>query len=266
MLNILFIGDIVGKIGRNTISKVLPKIIKQYHPDIIIANAENTAHGSGVTERTLTELESYGIDFFTVGDHAFSKVKQIDLFDQFPIIRPANFSPDAPGKGYEIIEKGKHKILLISLVGRVFMRMDHECPFNKIDEILANKLLQNQKFSAIILEVHAETTAEKICLAKYLDGKVSAIVGTHTHVMTADHKISNAGTAYITDIGMTGFNEGSLGVKIDKLIETFKTQIKYPHEFAEKGKCILNSVLITVNTKNQKAKSIKPITKYIEIK
>ncbi len=265
-MKILFIGDICGKIGRKAIAKILPKLKKELKPDLVIANAENLAHGQGVTETTLKEMMQAGIDWFTNGDHAFKVQKQIDNVYNggLPILRPANYSANIPGKGHTVITRGKYKILLISLIGRVFMRMDYDCPFRKLDEILANFAKQN--LSAIIVDIHAETASEKIALRHFADGKVSAIFGTHTHVMTADQQITNRGTAYITDAGMTGFADGSIGLDKENIIKTFLTQIKYPHQLPEKGRAIFNAVLLDVSHKTGKAKTIKPITKCVESK
>lgn len=264
-MKVLFIGDIVGKIGRKAIAKLLPKIKKEYKPDLVIANAENSAHGSGVTENIVRELSDYGIDYMTTGDHAFRKNDKTDVYDKLNIIRPANFSPEVPGKGHAIIKVGKHNILLINLIGRVMMKLDHDCPFRKLDEILAKNNLHEKNLSAIIVDIHAETTSEKICLGLYTDGRVTAVIGSHTHIMTADPQITKKGTAYITDVGMTGFADGSLGIEKDGIIKTFLTQIKYPHVIPEKGQAILNAVLINFNPKTGKAKSIKPIIKFINI-
>jgi len=263
-MKILLIGDINGKIGRQAVAKILPKIKKREKPDLIIANADNVAHGSGVTENTLKELIDAGVDYFTNGDHAFRNLKQLAVYDKFPIIRPANYSPQAPGKGFTIVNQGKNKILLINLIGRTYMKNDYECPFHKIDEILAKFAKQN--LSAIIIDVHAEATSEKISLSHYVDGRVSAVIGTHTHVMTADHKITENGTATITDVGMTGAADGSLGIDFEGIIKTFLTQIKYPHVIPEKGKAIFNAVLINIDVKSTKAKSIKPIIEFVNIK
>ncbi len=263
-MKILLIGDINGKIGRLAVAKILPKIKKRENPDLIIANADNAAHGNGVTESSLKELVGAGVDYFTNGDHAFDRLKQLSVYDKFPIIRPANYSPRAPGKGFAIINFKKKKILLINLIGRTFMKNDYECPFHKIDEILAKFAKQN--LSGIIIDVHAEATSEKITLGHYVDGRVSAVVGTHTHVMTADHKITDQGTAYITDIGMVGADEECIGVDKENIIKTFLTQIKYPHVIPEKGSAIFNAVLIDINTKSTKAKSIKPIIEFVNIK
>lgn len=265
MLKILFIGDISGKIGRRAIEKLLPKIRKEEKVDFVIANIENVAHGQGITKNTLDELMQTEIDFFTGGDHSFAAKKQLDEIysGKYPLIRPANFPPNVPGKGFDIVKIKDHEILIINLIGRVFMKSDYDCPFRKLDEILAN--FSNQKFSAIIVDIHAEATSEKIILGKYAEKRVSAVLGTHTHVMTADHEITAKGMAYITDVGMTGFADGSLGVEKEGIIETFLTQIKNPHVIPEKGRAFLNGVLLTINNKTGKAKAIKPITKFINI-
>ena len=264
MLNVLFIGDVNGKIGRQAVAKILPKLKKSQKIDFVFANAENAAHGTGVTEDTLKELMDAGIDYFTNGDHAFDKIKQIDCYDKFPVLRPANYSCDAPGKGYAVVEKGKYKILLINLIGRVFMAADYDCPFRKADEILAK--FAKKDMSAIIIDIHAEATSEKVALKYYLEGRASAVLGTHTHIMTADEEISSQGTAYITDIGMAGFADGCIGVDKEDIIKIFLTQIKRSHTIPEKGRAIFNAVLLVIDPKTGKAKSLKPITKFTEIK
>jgi len=273
MLNILFIGEANGKIGRRAIQEILPKLKKELKPDLVILNADNLAHGNGVSEATIKEMQKIGVDAFTGGDHCFGNTGSLNVYDSdppngrasLPLLRPANYSENAPGKGFTIIElKNGHKILLISLIGQVFMSMDYDSPFNKIDEILSN--LANNNLSAIIVDIHAEATSEKIALGHYLDGRVSAILGTHTHIMTADAQISKTGTALITDVGMTGFADGVLGVAKEGIIKTFLTQIKTSHVIPEKGRTCFNAVLLTIDSKTKKAKSIKPITKYINIK
>ena len=145
------------------------------------------------------------------------------------------------------------------------MKMQCDCPFKKLDEILANIDLPSKNLSAIIVDMHAETTSEKVCLGHYADGRVSAVLGTHTHIMTADHKITDKGTAYITDVGMAGYANGSLGIDNEGIIKTFLTQIRYPHAIPEKGQAILNAVMVTINPKTKKATKIKPIIKFINI-
>lgn len=265
----------MGKIGRNAVKTILPKLKKELKPDLVIANAENIAHGSGVSAKTLQEVMNAGVDCFTCGDHAFKREKEFGIYDTLPIIRPANYAKDAPGKGYAIIplDKGGRGVknakggfvLLINLIGRVFMDLDHDCPFHKLDEILAENLA-DKKISAIIIDMHAEATSEKVAMGHYADGRVSAIAGTHTHIMTADHKITKNGTAYITDAGMAGFADGCIGINKEGIIKTFLTQIKNKHTIPETGKVMLSAVLFEIDEKTGKAKSIKPIIKFAEIK
>jgi metallophosphoesterase (TIGR00282 family) len=272
-MKILFIGDIVGKIGRQAVCKIVPKLRRELKLDLVIANAENAAHGSGITEKIVKELLAAKIDAFTAGDHAFSKTKQLNIYDNYPLIRPSNFSDQAPGQGHMLIpvalssrSKAKNSyVLLISLIGRVFMKKDHNCPFAELNEILANIDLPSKNLSAIIVDMHAEATSEKVSFGYWADGRVSAVLGTHTHIMTADHKITPAGTAYITDVGMVGAAHSCLGVDKENIIKTFLTQIRYPHVIPEKGQAIFNAVLLTINPKNRQASQIKPITKFINI-
>jgi 2',3'-cyclic-nucleotide 2'-phosphodiesterase len=264
MLNILFIGEINGKIGRQAVQELLPKLKKEFKPDLIITNADNLAHGNGVSETTLKEMMVAGIDAFTGGDHCFGNTGSLNIYEgDLPILRPANYAKQAPGKGYIIIEKNGHKILLISLIGQVFMSMNHENPFVQAKEILSN--LANNNLSAIIIDIHAEATSEKIALGHFLDGQASAIIGTHTHVMTADARITPAGTALITDAGMTGFADGVIGVDKDGIIKTFLTQIKSTHILPESGRTIMNALFFSIDPETKKATSIKPITKLINI-
>jgi metallophosphoesterase (TIGR00282 family) len=268
MLKILFLGDINGEIGRKAVKKILPKLKKELKPDLIIGNAENIAHGKGATEDTLKELMKYGISYFTMGDHAFDKDKKSELYEtgKYPIVRPANFPDGAPGVGFTIIEIQKQKVLLINLLGRVFMHMDYDCPFHKIDEILALNNLEPAKFSAIIVDMHAEATSEKIAMGHYLNGRVSMVLGTHTHVMTADQKISSQGTGYISDVGMVGAADGVIGVEKESIIKTFLTQIKSTHVMPETGKAILNGLFFTIDSKTKKTVEIKSIIEYTNIK
>lgn len=267
MLKILFFGDINGKIGRRAIKKALPQLKKEFKPDIVIANAENAAHGKGITETVILELIDAGVECFTLGDHSFDREKQAEqvFAKNLPVIRPANYPVGTPGTGFTIIEKGKYKVLLVNLLGRVFMHMDNNCPFREIEAILAEQDLAKTNLSAILVDIHGEATSEKIAMGHFLDGKVSAVLGTHTHVMTADAKVTKAGTAYITDVGMVGASDGVLGLKKENIIKTFFTQIKYKHEIPETGPAMLNGVLITIDNKNKKATAITPIIKLINI-
>ncbi|MFH0955979.1 MAG: TIGR00282 family metallophosphoesterase [Candidatus Falkowbacteria bacterium] len=265
MLSILFIGEVNGKIGRRAVQEILPGFKKELKPDLVIVNADNLAHGNGVSEATIKEMIEVGVDVFTGGDHCFGNTGSLNVYDKgLPLLRPANYSKNAPGKGFMVVElKNGHRILLASLIGQVFMSMNHDNPFIKVDEILSN--LANNNLSAIIIDIHAEATSEKIALGHFLDGRASAILGTHTHIMTADARISESGTALITDVGMTGFALGVLGVDKENIIKTFLTQIKTSHVIPETGRAIFNAVFLQIDPKTKKTVKIKPITKYINI-
>lgn len=264
-LKILFIGDIVGKIGRRAVAKIIPEIRKEYAPDLIVANAENATHGTGLTEKNYRELKECGIDVMTLGDHAFDRNETSQLLEKEKdfLIRPANYPPGLAGKGYVIVERGTKKILIATLLGRVFMKMDYDCPFRALDAILKEQ--KNEKFSAIFVDFHAEATSEKRAFGWHFDGRVSAILGTHTHIPTCDGIILPRGTAYISDAGMVGARDSVIGVAPQAVISAFLTQIKSPREPVEEGMCLFNSVLVHIDPRSGKAKHIERIDKEIDI-
>jgi len=247
------------------VAKILPDLKKEYEPGLVIANAENSAHGSGATEKTLQELGEAGVDWFTMGDHAFKGNKSTDIYSAFPVLRPCNMPPGVPGVGHRVIECQTHKLLLINAIGRVFMAKDYDCPFRKIDQILANPDLPANKLSAIIVELHAEATSEKAALKHYLDGRVTTLLGTHTHVMTADEDITANGTGFITDIGMTGASDSCIGVAKEGIIRDFLYQIKQKHEIPETGQALLNAVFLEIDTDKKQTHRIDRIERRTEI-
>jgi len=258
-MKIIFLGDIVGKPGRKTVKEFLPKVKEKYKPDLIIANAENISHGNGFSPDSIKEMMEAGIDFFTTGDHAWdNKQGVLKLNDEkFPVIRPANYPPkNVPGRGYAII-KDKHgnKVLVINLMGRVFIKKDFDCPFRKLDEILEET--KKEKFSAILVDIHAEATSEKYAMGFYADGRVSAVVGTHTHVPTRDLRILENGTAYVSDLGMTGSLDSVIGVKKEIIIHSFLTQLPVKHEVEEEGTMVFNAVFIELDEKTRKALNVE---------
>lgn len=265
-MKILFIGDIVGKPGREIVKKILPTIVKEKKIDFVIANPENAAHGRGVTPDILKELQGVGVDVFSGGDHSFDDKHSLEEVygGDFPIVRPANYSQNVPGLGHILLKKGKYKVLHISLIGRVFMKLDYDCPFRELDKILAN--FARQKISAIILDIHAEATSEKVAMFRYANSRVSAVLGTHTHVMTADEQVSKEGTAYITDVGMAGFDEGCIGIDKEGVIETFLTQMRSSHGIPDTGKSIFNAVVVDIDPKTKKARKISSIRKHYTVK
>lgn len=264
-LKVLFFGDIVGRIGREGLKKVLPELKKRYKPDLIIVNGENAAHGSGITKKIYQELTDNGIDFFTLGDHTFDRPEIAELLvdDNVNIIRPANYPPHLPGSGVKVIEVGSKKILLINLMGRVFMKMDYDCPFRKLDEILAAYKKENP--SAIIVDFHAEVTSEKRAFGWYADGRVSAVLGTHTHIGTCDNQILPQGTAYITDVGMVGAKDSVIGVKKETIINIFLNQVSKAFELLETGNCIINAVLLKIDTKTKTAVLLKRVDEEVAV-
>lgn len=262
MFKILFIGDIIGKIGRAGVRNLLPKLKKSFKIDLVLANVENLAHGKGVTDKTLKEIKEAGVDIFTSGNHIWKKRKEVEEIFQkqkFFLLRPANYPPNVPGVGEKIFTINKEKILIINLIGRVFFKEDFDCPFRIIDKIL--KKYKKEKLSAIIIDFHAEATSETRALGFYVDGRVSAVLGTHSHIPTADAKILPNGTAYITDTGMVGAENSIIGVEKESVIKTYLTQINHQFVFPEKGECAFNSVLVELDLKTAKAIKIKRVDK-----
>ncbi|HHY42249.1 MAG TPA: TIGR00282 family metallophosphoesterase [Thermoanaerobacterales bacterium] len=260
MLRILMIGDIVGRPGRTIIREKLLNIKNKYEADFVIANGENAAGGNGITEKIAQELFISGIDFLTMGNHIWDNKDVFNFIEtENRMIRPANYPSTAPGKGYQIVQTGKGMIGILNISGRTFMP-PLDCPFRTADEII-------QKISRvtniIIVDFHAEATSEKIAMGWYLDGKVTLVAGTHTHVQTADEKILPNGTAYITDIGMTGPVDSVLGIDKESVINKFITQLPVRFEVA-KGPAELNGILVEVNELTGKAIAISRIRETME--
>ncbi|PIR94936.1 metallophosphoesterase [Candidatus Falkowbacteria bacterium CG10_big_fil_rev_8_21_14_0_10_37_6] len=266
MLKILFIGDVVGYIGREAVKNILPKIKKKYKPDLIIANAENLAHGKGVTENTLTEMLDAGIDYFTGGNHIFSKKNHEEILNNpnFHIVRPANYPDQTAGFGEKVINISQKNILLINLMGRVFFRENIDCPFRVFDRII--KKYKNKNIDAVVVDFHAEATSEKKAFFHYAKQRAQIIVGTHTHIQTNDALISPFGTAYITDVGAVAAADSILGVEKTVVIDNFLTQIAKLHEFPRQGLCEFNAIIVTVNTDKKIAVKIQTIKEHINIK
>ncbi|UGB05286.1 TIGR00282 family metallophosphoesterase [Staphylococcus sp. HL28] len=254
-MRILFIGDIVGKIGRNAISTYLPKLKQEYRPTVSIVNAENAAHGKGLTEKIYKQLLREGVDFMTMGNHTYGQREIYEFIDEANrMVRPANFPSEAPGVGMRIIQINDIKLAIINLQGRAFMQ-DIDDPFKKADELVK----EAQKVTPyIFVDFHAETTSEKNAMGWYLDGRVSAVVGTHTHIQTSDNRILPSGTGYITDVGMTGFYDGILGINRDEVIERFITSLPQRHVVPDNGRSVLSGVIIDMD-KNGKTTNIERI-------
>jgi metallophosphoesterase (TIGR00282 family) len=262
MIKILFLSDIVGRSGRKIVSESLKELKNAHKPDIIIANGENAAGGLGLDLKTADEIFKAGVDIITSGNHIWSKREICKYLDSNKnIIRPANYPNGAPGRGFLIFElPDSKKLAVTNFIGRVFIPDLVDCPFRKADEILEG--LKN-KVDFIFVDFHAEATSEKVAFAHYLDGRVSAVVGTHTHVQTADERILEQGTAYITDAGMCGASDGVIGSNKKLIIEKFITGRPTKFELAG-GSPKINGVIIELNNpengKVAMAKSIKRIS------
>lgn len=255
-LNILCIGDIVGKPGRRILSEKLKAFVAEKSIDCVIANAENAAGGSGLTPQIYEKLLKYGINLITLGDHTYRKKEIIPVLENNSnIVRPANLSELAAGKGFATFQTGKGvNITVISLIGRIFMK-PAECPYNTIDKLLA-RLQSNSDI--IFVDFHAEATSEKIALAYFLDGRVSCVFGTHTHVPTADERIMPKGTAYITDVGMTGAHNSVIGRSVESVLKSFRTQMPYSYEVATED-VRMDAALVEVDGNTKKAVQIERI-------
>ncbi len=266
MSKILFIGDIVGKLGRKALAQVLPMWKEEYKPDVVIANVENLAHGKGVTPLTLGEIDSLGIDCFTSGNHIYDKKEQVEeSFEKYPkLIRPVNLSGSQKGHGYYRFSKNNQQYLVINLHGQVFCEKFFDGaitnPFLAADEILKQ---ESQKDDIIFIDFHAEATSEKKTFGYYVDGRVSAVVGTHTHVPTADAHVMAKGTAFISDVGMTGSRDSALGVKFQNALAKFlDPNAKFVNEMEEEGVVQVNGVMVETS-EDGKAVTIQKLYKEI---
>lgn len=255
-MRIFLIGDIVGNGGVEYLRTHLGSIKKLKNIDFVVANAENsTPVGKGISKEVANTLYSCGVDVMTMGNHTFNNKEIYELFeDNFPVIRPANMPPMTEGEGYVISEANGYKIAVISLLGRVFME-NMDCPFRTADKIID---IVKDKSDIIIVDIHAEATSEKLAMGYYLDGKVSVVFGTHTHVQTADEKILENGTAYITDVGMTGCHDGVLGVKKEIIIKKFLTSLPQRHETVNENPT-LNGLIVDVDESTGKATNVERI-------
>ncbi len=265
-MKLLFFGDIVGKIGRQAMAKALPQLREKYLPDAVLANVENLAHGKGVTAKTLIEMKELGIDCFTSGNHVWKKEKVEDAIRESNslLITPANDPRTPEGRGYKVMEIGLTKLFVVNLLGRVFIdEEDLRCPFREIDKILSAHDLT--KFSAIIVDVHAEATSEKIAMGWYLDGRVSAVIGTHTHVPTADYKILPQGTAQVTDIGMVGPVDSVIGIRKEIIIEKFLNDSPVVFKIPETGEVEVNALYLEIDDQTRLTKKIEKIYQIVTI-
>lgn len=252
-MNILFIADIVGKPGRRAVAGLIPSLIDQYQLQLCIANGENAAGGFGLTEQVVRELCKSGVDVITSGNHLWDRKEILSLLDQDPcLLRPANYPPQVPGCGSAVFRTpGGVPVGVLNLQGRVFIQ-ETDCPFRVADRELET---MRELTKVVVVDMHAEATSEKVAMGWYLDGRVSAVIGTHTHVQTADECILPGGTAYITDVGMTGPHDSVIGVKKEAVLERFLTQLPTRFETAT-GDVRFCGAVIEVDENTGRSKAI----------
>ncbi len=256
-MRLLLIGDVVGRPGKHACSQLVPRLVRDRGIDCVIANAENASDGSGLTPAMFKKLRHYGIDACTMGDHIYRRREIFPLLESNePIVRPANFPPEAVGKPVVIVEaRNRVPVAVISLLGRTYMNVRSDCPFHAVDRLLAD-LPRDVK--VVVVDVHAETTSEKMALGVYLDGRVSAVVGTHTHVQTADERILPKGTAYLTDLGMTGPFDSVLGRDKHAVVRALFTGMPFPYHVAA-GDPRLSGAIVEVSPETGLASRIERV-------
>jgi metallophosphoesterase (TIGR00282 family) len=264
-MKILFFGDIVARAGRHAVAQVLPRWREQHNPDVIIGNVDNLAHGKGASLKTLAELTSLGFTAFTSGDHIFDTPEGKALLGESGVIllRPLNAPEGTPGSGFARLSVGSRELLLVHVMGQVFMREGFTSPFAALDKLLAETSQQN--LSGVLVDIHAEATSEKVALGFHLDGRVSAVLGTHTHIPTCDEWVLPKGTAYVTDIGMCGIRESVLGVKTELSLGRFLTGGPIRFEPAEVGTAVVTAMLVTLDPSTGKATQIERLTDFVHI-
>ena len=265
MLRALIFGDVVGKIGREALLKALPALRAEHAPDLVIANGENLAHGKGVNLKIAREMKEGGIDLLTSGNHVFRNKGVYEIWGDPDLkdflIRPENFPDGTPGDGEKTLTLGEKRVLVVNLICQVFMGEPYGSPFQAIDRILRRHA--GEKFDAILVDLHGEATSERVAFGFHVDGKVSSVTGSHTHVPTADARILPNGTAYLTDVGMTGARRSILGVSPEGPLSRFTDGEPAPFEIPDEGPVDLNAVLVTVGP-DGKAVDIRQIQKIIE--
>jgi len=255
-MRILLIGDIIGITGVKKVKEILPEFKEKENIDFVIANGENSADGMGITLKIFEDLKKVGVDVITMGNHTWGKKEIFNFIEENEIIRPANYPKEVPGKGYTIKNVNGKKVAVVNLIGRVDIAVLSENPFLIMDDIL--KELKG-KANIIIVDFHAEATAEKIAMAYYLDGRVSCVFGTHTHVQTADETILEKGTAYITDIGMTGPKKSVIGMEVAASIKRFVTTLPERYKVSQDKEIVLTGAILEINDETCRIKKINRI-------
>ena len=261
MLRMMFLGDVVGEPGRRAVIDLVPILKKEYELDFVVVNGENAAGGRGITPKITIDLLRAGVAVVTTGDHVWDQKEIFNYIDTEPrLLRPINYPEDTPGQGSVILETPKGKVGVIDVQGRTFMLPPLENPFRALDEAVAK---MREETPVIFVDVHAETTSEKIAVGRFLDGRVSAVVGTHTHVQTGDERVFPGGTAFLCDAGMCGPTESILGREIEPILSRFFTNLPATFPVA-KGPVALNGAIIDIDETTGKALSIRRFTRVVE--
>jgi len=256
-MRFLIIGDIIGRPGRRTVSKFIPILKEKKKIDAVIANVENAAGGFGITRKVYDELKSYGIDVFTSGNHIWDKKEVYQFIDKVPdLLRPANYPEGVPGRGWGIFEVKGKKFAVVNLMGRIFLDPNLDNPFRVFDKIYEEI---SKETKVILVDFHAETTSEKWAFGIYSDGRASAVYGTHTHVPTADEVILKKGTAYVSDVGMTGALYSVIGMHFKEPIERFLYALPRRFKVEEKEDVVFNAIIVDVDEESGRAREIKRI-------
>ncbi|MFD0049385.1 TIGR00282 family metallophosphoesterase [Actinomycetes bacterium NPDC127524] len=255
-MKLLFVGDVVGSPGRDMLKEYLPKMKEKFKPHITIVNGENAAGGRGITEKIYREFLGWGAQAVTLGNHAWDNREIFEFIDDAKyLVRPANFPEETPGEGLKFLKLNQYEIAIINLQARTFMPA-LDCPFRKAEELVAEA---KKRTPIIFVDFHGEATSEKQAMGWFLDGQVSAVIGTHTHVQTADQRILPGGTAYLSDAGMTGPYDGILGMEKEAVIHRFLTSLPVRFEVPKTGRTVLSAVLIEIDEKTGKSRKIDTI-------
>ena len=261
-MRFLIIGDIVGRPGRKAVSVVIDEIKREERIDVTLANVENAAGGFGITKKVYEELKIIGIDILTSGNHIWDKKEVLQFIDSAEdLLRPANYPEGVPGRGYGVFEANGKKFAVVNLMGRVFMDSGLEDPFRTFDRIYE---ALSKETKVIVVDFHAEATSEKWAFGIYVDGRASVVYGTHTHVPTADETLLRHGTAYVTDVGMTGPWYSVIGMRAKEPIERFLLSMPRRFQVEEKGEVVFNAVVVEVDEDSGRAVEIKRIKRFLE--
>ena len=260
-MKILFFGDVFGRPGREAVSKILPMWQKKYQPDFVGMNAENLAHGKGATQKTLKEMMDLGLDFFTGGNHIFENQEAVEVLanDNFPVVCPFNCINNCLGRGWRDIKKNDKQLVVACLMGQVFVNNAENIsnPFFAAQNLLLEIQQAGLKNSATFLDFHAEATSEKVAMSHFLDGKISALVGTHTHVQTADERVLFLGTAYISDVGMCGIKDSVIGLDTEVALNRFlNKEENLSFKLAEGNEARVDAVLVEIDENTARSKKI----------